>query len=278
MSFHNMTGVDPQFTRLARNPFLRLGGYLFFPFYLALAGRGYKAVVDGQLAGYAFLHVRQLSGVIFNVSVNAPFRRQGIAQQLMHHLEAKIVQQEVYWAALQVDRDNLPAVRLYEVRGYRPVLAQFFQGILPVGIVPPGTQIEPLSGAIGRHLFGHYVRLELDAGEQWAAKVVKSEFLNIPAGGRFFRCLQYGQEVGCAWLGEPKKGTAVHFAIQPLYWGQINPLLPLLRLLVDQVMDGHHVEVYLSSHIHHQRARPILEGVGFHEQTRDRLLMLKSLG
>lgn len=277
MSFRNMTGIDPQFTRLTRNLLLRYVGYLFFPFYLGMAGRGFKAMVNKEIAGYAFLHIRRMSGIIFNVSVNSGYRRRGIAQQLMEFLELQIVQAEAEWAALQVDRDNLPAVRLYEGRDYRPVFSQYWVGNLPVATIAPGVSIESLAAPSGRHQFRHYSRQEIEAGESWAAEVLKREFLEIPEGGHYFRCLLYGREVGCAWLGRYEHGPSVHMALMPRYWGQTNPLLPLLRLVLEQAESRQHVRVTLSSSGHHAQARPVMQALNFRELTRDRLLMLKSL-
>ena len=119
--------------------------------------------------------------------------------------------------------------------------------------------------------------MELDAGEKWAAKLVRREFLELPAGGRYFRCSLYAQEVGCAWLGQHDQGPAIQLAFQPTYWGHNIPLLPLLRLLVDHSEKRHNVQVTFSCGRHHDQARPVLQALGFREQTRDRLLMLKNL-
>lgn len=77
MAFTNMTGVDQQFTRMAQHPVWRLAGYVALPFYFWTAGRGYKALADGQIVGCAFVHFLADSAVVFNVNVNRAYRRRG---------------------------------------------------------------------------------------------------------------------------------------------------------------------------------------------------------
>ncbi|MGH2538722.1 MAG: GNAT family N-acetyltransferase, partial [Candidatus Promineifilaceae bacterium] len=119
MAFANMTGVDPQFTRLVSRPIRRWLSHLTLPFYFGLAGRGFKVVRAGRIIGCAYLYLRPNSGYVFNVSVNRPYRRQGVARGLMAHLEGLIQARGRGWAALQVDWDNSPARALYAGIGYR---------------------------------------------------------------------------------------------------------------------------------------------------------------
>ena len=53
MAYANMTGVDVEFTRFARHRLWRRLGHVFIPVYLLTSGRGYKAVVEGDIAGCA---------------------------------------------------------------------------------------------------------------------------------------------------------------------------------------------------------------------------------
>ena len=99
------------------------------PVYLALAGKGYKVVRDRQTIGCAFLHFRHVSAYVFNVSVNRPYRRQGIGRLLMAHLESVARQNGHLWLALQVDDGNKPAQQLYKELGYQTYHPHFMRRI-----------------------------------------------------------------------------------------------------------------------------------------------------
>ena len=90
MVYANMIGVDVDFTRLTGTPWRRAFSYLVVPLYLLTAGKGFLARHQSKIAGCGYYHLRQLSGFVFNVSVNAEHRRQGVATQLMHYLQQQI--------------------------------------------------------------------------------------------------------------------------------------------------------------------------------------------
>lgn len=275
MSYANMHGVDREFSRLTRTPLQRRIGYLWWPLYFLLAGRGYKATVDGQIGGYAFLHLRRQSGLIFNVGVNPPFRRRGIARCLLEYLEQETAKAARHWLALQVDRGNRPARQLYHNLGYQVVNGSFWIGRIPPGTPAPGAGLERLHRRPGYRLFRAYQHDGWDAGESWAAHVLKEEYSDMPAGGYFWRCLAYGREVGCAWSQEEQHVVAL--ALAPGYWGELGLTASLLRHLVDNMPAGTDIRLTLSSSGHHLVLAPLLREWGFQEQEQPRLLMLKKL-
>ena len=61
MAYNNMNGADRVFTQLVANPLSRWASYLYMPIYFMVAGRGYKSVVENQIAGCAYLHLRNNS-------------------------------------------------------------------------------------------------------------------------------------------------------------------------------------------------------------------------
>ncbi len=275
MSYANMHSVDREFSRLTRTPLRRTIGYLWWPLYFLVAGRGYKAAVDGQIGGYAFLHLRRQSGLIFNVGVNAPFRRRGLARRLLEHLEWEIQGAGRPWAALQVDRGNRPARQLYRNSGYQVVNGSFWIGRIPLGTAAPGVGLERLHSRPGYRLFRAYLHDGLDAGEGWAASVLKEEYSDIPAGGYFWRCLAYGREVGCAWSQDNQRVVAL--ALDPGYWGEMGLTAGLLRHLAGNMPAGTDLRITLSSSGHHLALAPLLREWGFEEQEQPRLLMMKKL-
>lgn len=280
MVYENMTGVDQQFTELAGYPLARLAGYLFFPVYLLLAGKGYKVMRGRQLAGCAYLHLRQMSGFVFNVSVNRPWRRQGVGRQLMNHLEEKTKAAGRPWMALQVDKDNFPAQYLYQQIGYRPYHSHFFRRVERGAIqqpAVPGVTIEALNWN-GRRLFEQYAEQERQKGDGWAARVVSVDYPSWPpVSGRYWACRCNGEEAGCAWLGDPEGEPIIMLALRPHIWGHVA-VPGFVSLLSAKIRRAHSVvDVYLGSSTSHTAAAPLLQPLGFAEHSQQRILMLKPI-
>lgn len=281
MTQANMTGVDPHFTSMVRRPFSRWFTRLTLPFYFIFSGRGYKAVDERQILGFAFLALRQWSGYVFNVNVNRPFRRQGVGQLLMAHLEQVTRERQRQWIALQVDETNLPARRLYEKLGYRPYHPDVLRHLNPVSMpfsVGGGAALKPLNSYQGRRLYQKYQLEELRLGDSWAAGTVV-EYDLIPSNARFSQCLVQGQEIGCAWLVLVGGGrhAVVSFALRPDLWGHYSTV-NVLQLLLDEIGPmPQQVDVYLASSEHYRRAKPLFEGLGFQAALQPRMLMLKAL-
>jgi N-acetylglutamate synthase-like GNAT family acetyltransferase len=244
------------------------------------SGRGFKAVRGSQIMGFAFLTLRRQSGYVFNVNVNLPFRRQGVGQLLMDHLEQVTRERQRAWTVLQVDEPNLPARRLYEKIGYRPYHPDLFRHQKPA-LMPDdmatGISIRPLSGLQGQRLFKKYQAAEQEAGDSWAANAV-SEYSLVPSDVRYWRCLVQGQEIGCAWISLPSRHHMVAgLALQSEFWGHFA-VLKLLHLLLNEARpQPQRFDVYLASSQHHQMARPLLESIGFVPALQARILSIKAL-
>ncbi|MDX1686738.1 MAG: GNAT family N-acetyltransferase [Candidatus Promineifilaceae bacterium] len=282
MAYANMTGVDVEFTRFARNPLLRALGYFILPLYLLTSGRGFKAVVGDETVGCAYLHLRRLSGLAFNVHVNRSHRRQGIGRALMEHLESVTRSRGLPWIGLQVDEGNRPAQQLYHSLDYRPFHPHYLyheQGPMPIPRAAPGIVLELLTRGEGRRLYRRYARLEREAGDAWAARVVETDFdEGPPSGGRTWRCLWKQQEVGCLSLDHGRQGPVATLLLRPHHWGQTMLTYGLLRQLLKQ-LDGAptRLSLYLGSSGHHRTALPIFRELNFRTRRRPRILMLKQL-
>lgn len=280
MTYANMTGVDQYFTRLVKNPLYRRIGYLTFPFYFLFSGRGYKALRGRQIAGCAFLHLRQKSGFVFNVSVNREFRRQGVARQLMTHLECETRANHREWSALQVDDVNMAAQRLYAHLGYRPYHPHYLRRDAPGPInraVLTGLALEPLSQNNGRRLFTRYLKIEQEAGDAWVSPVIGEYNPPAPGSGRFFGCRLYDDEIGCVWKEGDEDWPMIRVALKPDYWGHIT-ISGLIKMVVDK-LDNRPlwIDVRFASSAHHTQAEPLLEAVGFTGRKSPRILMFKQL-
>lgn len=282
MAYANMMGVDVEFTRFARNPLLRALGYVVLPLYLLTSGRGFKAVVGDETVGCAYLHLRRLSGLAFNVHVNRVYRRQGIGRALMEHLEGVTRARGFPWMGLQVDEGNRPAQELYRSLGYRPFHPHYVyheQGRLTIPSAAPGIALEPLTRGGGRRLYRRYARLEREAGDAWAARVVEADYdEGPPSGGHFWRCLWNQQEVGCLWLDHGRQGPIATLLLQGQYWGQTMLTFGLLGQLLKQADAGSdRFSLYFGSSSHYRAALPIFRELDFRTRRRPRLLMLKQL-
>jgi len=282
MAYANMTGVDVEFTRFARNPLLRALGYVLLPLYLLTSGRGYKAVVGHETVGCAYLHLRRLSGLAFNVHVNRPYRRQGIGRALMEHLESVTRRRGLSWLGLQVDQGNRPAQELYRSLGYRPFNSRYVyheQGPLSIPRAAPGIILETLTRGQGRRLYRRYARVEREAGDAWAAQVVEADFdEGPPSGGHAWRCLLNQQEVGCLWLNHGRQGPVATLLLQPHHWGQTMLTFGLMRQLLKQLDAApSRLGLHFGSSGHYRAALPIFRELSFRSHSRPRILMLKEL-
>jgi GNAT superfamily N-acetyltransferase len=281
----NMTGVDQRFTNWVNDPFGRLFSYLALPLYFLFAGQGYKAVRNGRIMGCAYVHLRDASGYIFNVNVNRSYRRQGVATLLMKHLEAVTLARNRRWVALQVDNGNAPAQHLYEELGYRQYHPYFLRSAsLPVGEESTNTEIslQRLSRFQGRQLYRRYQKIEQQAGDAWAAQVVREYDFERHRGGTFWRCSIEEREVGCIWQvaireGSLRNGVALKIVLAQDTWGVLRIEDALRQVLRQSGQNTTRIDVYFGSSTHHRVATPELLSAGFTIYTQPRILMLKSI-
>lgn len=280
MTFDNMIGVDRYFTRMVRNPFGRWFTFVTLPFYLSLSGRGYKIMVDEQIAACGFLHVRRHSGYIFNVSVSRPYRRQGLGRRLVSHLERVIVENGKEWAALHVDRGNNPAEQLYRQLGYRAYHPHFLrrEGQPPIRrAATAGIALQRMGQHPGRTLYRRYQNIERQKGDYWAAAVVGEYDSDSEGPSVFWRCRLYEREIGCAQVAERGKRPLIRLTLDPEYWGHLATGGVAKELVDSLTNQASYVDLLLESSAHHRAAMPVLNGLGFHERFRSRTLMLKAL-
>jgi GNAT superfamily N-acetyltransferase len=282
MTLDNMQGVDRELTKLISSPLMHAFSYLLLPVYLGTAGRGFKAVSEGRIVGCAYLHVRQLGGLVFNVNVNREVRRQGVGRALMERMEQEIRKAGRCWLGLQVDSDNQPATNLYLNLGYR-FYNPYFLRTRTRSVLrrerQPAVTVRRLPRREGYRLFKHYANVEREMGDGWAAAVVKADFNDgPPSGGAFYQCRLESWEVGCVWLGGTENLPKVALMLQPDVWHDQTTTAALLHILLD-----HHApyfsraDVRLGSSAHYHAALDILQPFGFEPQEEEKHLMLKEV-
>lgn len=281
MAYANMTGVDREFTRSTSGPVTHALGYIILPIYLLTSGRGYKATVDREIVGCAFLHVRRLSGFVYNVNVNESFRRMGIGRALMEHLEREVRRFGRRWVGLHVDDGNEPAQGLYESLGYRTYHHRFLRTNVPVTLQQPeaGAQIQSLLRYEGIRRWKRYSDLARREGDSWAARLMREDFdEGPPPGGAFYSCHLDHVEIGCAWVGGRQSWPIVHLLLRSEYWSRRVLALSLLRRLLQEQTTGiDGIDLHFGSSEHVNTIYPQLHGDGFVLCNRPRILMLKEL-
>jgi GNAT superfamily N-acetyltransferase len=275
-----MAGADRHFTKITRNPISRWITYISLPIYLGYSGQGYKALIEGRLAGCAFIHLRMTSAYVFNVSVNRPYRRQGVGRCLMDHLETITREQDLSWMVLQVDEGNHPAQHLYEQTGYRSYNPDFLRhdGDLNLGGTSmKGLKIEQLSSYSGRRLFKRYTNIERQTGDLWVAPVLDDYNLGPHSGGVYFCCVLDGIEAGSARVISRYGRLKIELACKPQYWGH-HSLAELIWLLVDASRSATStIDIHFGSSAHYTAAASQLNDYGFGSRKQQRILMFKIL-
>lgn len=79
----------------------------------------YVAEEDGVILGCSGIRNMAGEGEITNVAVDAPYRRRGIARQLLSHMLKEAPEHGMDACTLEVRVSNTPAIRLYEQFGFR---------------------------------------------------------------------------------------------------------------------------------------------------------------
>ncbi|MBD3285933.1 ribosomal-protein-alanine N-acetyltransferase [candidate division WOR-3 bacterium] len=73
---------------------------------------------DGILAGYVFSRLTGTELHIINTAVEPSMRRQGVGTRLLRFLTDKARDKGALWAYLEVRKNNLAAIRLYQKHGF----------------------------------------------------------------------------------------------------------------------------------------------------------------
>lgn len=151
LSPEEITSIADDFSTLSKlYPIFQIGG-LFNPTLKAVM-RGYIWEVDGQAVGLVNASPMGLDSqtwVIGNVAVLPEHRRKGIAQRLIQATVDLARQHHIKNVVLEVIADNLPAVKLYENKGFE-IYSRSVQlnrdaalEVPPLPALPEGYRIEP---------------------------------------------------------------------------------------------------------------------------------------
>ena len=198
----------------------------------------------------------------------------------MAHLELLIVRNGQGWAALQVDRGNVPAEELYRQLGYQAYHPRFFRREGRPAIsraTTAGVQLQRLDHSQGKGLYGRYQDMERQQGDFWAAAVIDEYDPWSYQRGEYWRCCLYDREIGCAQVVDRDAKPVIRLALAPEYWGYLATGGLVKELVESLPGNPTYVDLYLESSAHHRAATPVMNGLGFDERFRARMLMLKAL-
>ena len=236
--------------------------------------------MDEQVVGCAYIHLQPNSGYIFNVNVNSPYRRRGVAQELMAKLEQLTWLNGRQWTCLQVDSDNLAARNLYEKLGYWPYNAFFLRSEsspLEWETEPVNVQLQRIRPYSGRNLFNRYLDHEKKNGELVDAAVINDYDSGNISGDEYWRCLLDGQEIGAIISRGTEIGPIFQLAFDQSAWGQTTYSAIIRLLILKLAIKPQRVDLVFGSSGHFDRAKDMLTQFGFRAKHQTRLLMFKSL-
>lgn len=76
------------------------------------------AELDGEPVGYLFFMAAADEGELLRIGVSPEYRRQGVGQVLLEHMDYFVLENGIYSVWLEVRESNEPARALYEKSGF----------------------------------------------------------------------------------------------------------------------------------------------------------------
>ncbi|MDY2628358.1 MAG: ribosomal protein S18-alanine N-acetyltransferase [Lachnospiraceae bacterium] len=78
----------------------------------------FVAELDGEPVGYLFFMAAADEGELLRIGVSPEYRRQGVGQVLLEHMDYFVLENGIYSVWLEVRESNEPARALYEKSGF----------------------------------------------------------------------------------------------------------------------------------------------------------------
>lgn len=216
---------DPKSRDMMSNPLKSFLYKLFGPVYVRLTLIGFKAVVDGKIAGYILIKRRGYSIHIWDLVVDSDFRGKGIGESLMRFAE-KSVENKCRYISLAVMEDNAPAMHLYEKLGYQNFLfSPVCYQIEKAGELKKGRKLIELKSVSGKAAIrsrSENLSNVLDAVIGSDKREIVQLLYPLPSKTkrktRHFMISQLDTEVGFASIKQRKDLASVFLIISPKVW------------------------------------------------------------
>jgi GNAT superfamily N-acetyltransferase len=292
-------GADALVDRIHAMPFLGrlVVQRLIFPLYFAReegwAVRGQR----GELAAIMYLRRQERQGIrvmhVDEVHVDARYRRQGLAQQLLRLAEELARREQRPFLKLAVTVANTPAITLYQRLGYQAQRSRYFT-LVPsssVTIPPEADTISfcPLTRRQATTALQAIYEVELRASVPLLAPMLTAYYpLEVPQGTlRRYAIERDGQQIGYGDIYRRRTRWNLDLGLEPAWWGTqqewwiIYRLAQLLQQHISSDLQGTPIALHLPSAAH---AAALSAGTPAHadeliftEQRYDRTLMVKAM-
>ena len=287
-------GVDAMVDRIRSMGFLTRFWYrfLFGPLYFASEQGWMVRGAHGALAAIMYLRRGARQGIhvlhIDEISVNADYRRLGLAHRLMMLAEELARREKRPFLKLAVTVTNTPAVTLYRRLGYQEQHHQFFT-------YTPSSSAEhlslsgdlvlcPLRRGPAAEALRRFYHLELMASLPALAGMLMAYYpRKVPRGAtRLYSLEQSGQQIGCGVVYRQLARWNLDLSLRPDVWGSESERQAILLLTK---ASGHEPEATIAVHVYSVAhfdalsagAHALAGELGLMEQNYDRMLMVKSL-
>mgnify|MGYP000045519176 CR=1 FL=1 len=252
------------------------------PLYYHWLTSGYGAFSGEQPVGWLYLRGWNQMLYIQTLAVHPDWRHKGIGTALMHFAEQQARELHRPWLGLRVSLKNQPAIQLYESLGYRRGPWRVMQR----EEMPPewpessrAVQLRPLAGLAALQAYSRFSRLDLTAGDAWAAEVldnfVKADFQWWSC--RHWLVISEGQPVACLSRCKRDSGADLRLASEADWWGSPQEV-EAIRLALRSSDRLSRITVQTASNGHHEVLCSRLEPLGFVERPATTARMVKHLG
>jgi GNAT superfamily N-acetyltransferase len=288
-------GVDALVDRIHSMGFLRrfLLQRIAVPLYFAREqGWGVRGA-NGELAAIMYLRRQERQGIrvmhIDDISVDARFRRQGLAQRLVQLAEELALAEHRPFLKLAVTVFNTPAVTLYRMQGFQEQRHRYFTFVPPVSLsvslVPSDFQLRPLRKRQAKEAIRRVYEMEVKASAPALAPMLTAYYpLDVPRKTqRMYAIEQDDKLIGFCDISHREARWNVDLGLHPALWGteQERRLIHRLAYILEDL--GHVSRSTVALHLPTTAHGDALRSLGregdwmLTEQSYDRMIMAKSV-
>jgi ribosomal protein S18 acetylase RimI-like enzyme len=266
--------------------------FLLGPLYFASEQGWMVRGEHGDMAAIMYLRRGAHRGIhvlhIDDISVNADYRRLGLAHRLMMLAEELACREQRLFLKLAVTVANTPAVTLYRRLGYQEQHHRFFT-YAPASSaqhlsLSGNVALRPLRRGQAAEALRRFYQLEVTASVPALAGMLVAYYpRTVPKGAtRLYSLEQSGQQIGCGVVYRQEARWNLDLSLRPDLWGSDSERQAILLLTkVIRHEPGSTIAVHVPSAAHFDAlctgANALARELGLVEQNYERMLMVKPL-